>query len=194
MAARLAVVSGGGTGMGAAIARSLATAGDRVVIVGRREDVLRHTAEQLGAATGGRVVPMAADLSRPDQVGRLVARIVGEFGDQVDVIVNNAGGTVSQEEAGLVAVERAWRRNFEANVLTAVLLTTALLPRLSSPGGRVVNISSIAALRGGGDAYSAAKAALIGWTYSLAQQLGPRGITANVVAPGFVENTEFFGG
>src|SRR5205085_2509517 len=61
------------------------------------------------------------------------------------------------------------------------------------PGGRIVNISSIAALRGGGDAYSAAKSALIGWTYHLAATLGPQGITANVIAPGFIDGTEFFG-
>jgi 3-oxoacyl-[acyl-carrier protein] reductase len=78
-------------------------------------------------------------------------------------------------------------------VLTAALLTTALEPRLRRPGGRIVTISSIAGLRGGGDSYSAAKAALIGWTYQLATVLGPEGITANVVAPGFVEDTEFFG-
>ena len=67
------------------------------------------------------------------------------------------------------------------------------LPHLASPGGRVITISSIAALRGGGDAYSGAKAALLGWSFSLAAELGPRGITVNVVAPGFVEDTEFFG-
>ena len=78
-------------------------------------------------------------------------------------------------------------------MLTAALLTAALTPRLRRPGGRIVSVSSIAALRGGGDSYSASKAALIGWTYQLAARFGPEGITANVVAPGFVEDTEFFG-
>jgi 3-oxoacyl-[acyl-carrier protein] reductase len=78
-------------------------------------------------------------------------------------------------------------------VLTAVVLTEALMPRLKRPGGRVVFFSSIAAQRGGGGPYSAAKAALHGWALDLAVQLGPQGVTANVISPGFVEDTEFFG-
>jgi 3-oxoacyl-[acyl-carrier protein] reductase len=74
-----------------------------------------------------------------------------------------------------------------------VLLTRALLDRLRRPGGRVILLSSIAALRGGGDSYSAAKAALHGWAYSLAGELS-EGITVNVVAPGYVADTEFFAG
>jgi 3-oxoacyl-[acyl-carrier protein] reductase len=90
-------------------------------------------------------------------------------------------------------VAAAWEADFRANVLTAVLLTTALMPRLRRPGGRIVNISSIAALRAGGGSYGAAKGALIPWTYDLAAELGPEGITANVVAPGYIAETEFFG-
>src|SRR5206468_528015 len=90
-------------------------------------------------------------------------------------------------------VAAAWRREFDVNVLSAVLLTAALADRVRRPGGRIVAISSIAALRGGGGAYSAAKAALHGWCYDLAADLGPAGITVNVVAPGYVAETEFFG-
>jgi 3-oxoacyl-[acyl-carrier protein] reductase len=78
-------------------------------------------------------------------------------------------------------------------VLTVVLLVEALRDRLARPGGRIVLVSSIAALRGGGDSYSAAKAGLIGYATSLALELGPEGITVNTVVPGFVEGTEFFG-
>ena len=88
---------------------------------------------------------------------------------------------------------RAWEADYQANVLSAVLLTRALASRLRRPGGRVINISSIAALRGGGGSYSAAKAALLGWTFDLAAELGPDGITVNVVAPGYIAGTEFFG-
>jgi 3-oxoacyl-[acyl-carrier protein] reductase len=76
--------------------------------------------------------------------------------------------------------------------MTAVLLTTALLPKLRRPGGRVILMSSVAAVRGGG-VYGATKAALHGWAYSLATRLGPDGVTVNVVAPGYVADTEFFG-
>ena len=183
------VVSGGGTGMGRAIARSFAADGDRVVILGRRAEVLTAAADALNGEAGGDAVSWyAADLSVPAEVEPLAVAI----GD-VDVLVNNAGGVDRSDPASLDEVREAWERDLANNVLTAALLTTVLESRLCRPGGRIVNVSSIAALRGGGVSYSAAKAALIGWTFQLATALGPDGITANVVAPGFVEDTEFFG-
>lgn len=132
----------------------------------------------------------SADLGDPEQVERLADAIDGP----VDVLVNNAGGGTSfGPKQSLADVAHAWLGEFQVNVLTAVLLTTALLPTMRRPGGRIISISSIAALRGGGGAYSAAKAALHGWTLDLATGLGPEGITANVVAPGYVAETEFFG-
>jgi 3-oxoacyl-[acyl-carrier protein] reductase len=132
----------------------------------------------------------------PEQVERVATEVARELGDLVDVIVNNAGGArdAGAGTEGLAAVADAWRANLDANVLTAALLTQALAPRLAAPGGRVVTVSSIAALRGGGTAYGGTKAALLAWTYTMAAALGPRGITVNVVAPGYVEDTEFFGG
>ncbi len=186
---RVIVVSGGGTGMGRAIARSFALDRDRVVILGRRREVLADTAAKLNAEAGAATVTWhVVDLTSPEQV-ESVAATLGE----VDVLVNNAGGVSSADADTLAQVREAWLEDFATNVLTAALLTTALQPRLRRPGGRVVSISSIAALRGGGGSYSAAKAALIGWNYQLAAVLGPEGITANVVAPGYVEDTEFFG-
>ena len=93
----------------------------------------------------------------------------------------------------LAEIAEAWEQTLRANVLSAVLLTAALAPRLRRPGGRIINFSSIAALRGGGFAYAAAKAALHGWSYTLAIEFGPQGVTVNVVAPGFIDHTEFFG-
>jgi 3-oxoacyl-[acyl-carrier protein] reductase len=182
---RQAVVSGGGTGIGAAITRALVEDGYRVVIVGRRAAVLAATAQEIG--TG--VVPVAADLTVPSDVERLVSTVDGP----VDVLVNNAGGLDLTRDDGLAGTADWWRRVYDSNVLTAVLLTEALRDKLSRPGGRVVLLSSVAAQRGRGGPYSAAKAALHGWVYDLARELGPDGITANVIAPGFVEDTEFFG-
>ena len=187
---RSVVVSGGGTGIGLAIARSFARDGERVLILGRRSDVLAAAAASLNEEAGSDHVTFhAADLTVPDQV----APVVDLAGD-VDVLVNNAGGVDRSDPGSLEEVRDAWERDLSSNVVSAALLTTALEPRLRRPGGRIVNVSSIAALRGGGGSYSAAKAALIGWTFQLAAALGLDGITANVVAPGFVEGTEFFAG
>jgi 3-oxoacyl-[acyl-carrier protein] reductase len=133
----------------------------------------------------------AADLTRPQDVEDAAAALEGP----VDVLVNNAGGVASRglPDADLADLVSAWEADFQSNVLSAVMLTHALAGRLRRPGGRVINVSSIAALRGGGGSYSAAKAALIGWTFDLAADLGPSGATVNVVVPGYVTDTEFFG-
>jgi 3-oxoacyl-[acyl-carrier protein] reductase len=187
---RVAVVSGGGTGIGRAVAAAFAAAGDDVVIVGRRADVLDRAAKELG----DRVVPIVADLAEVGGAQRVAATVRERFG-RVDVLVNNAGGAVGSSD-GLgraAAAAEAWTANFRANVLTAVLLTEALTDLLAE-GGRIVLLSSIAAFRGSGTgAYGGSKAALHPYAIDLANALGPRGITVNVVAPGYTTDTEFFG-
>ncbi len=93
----------------------------------------------------------------------------------------------------LAQIAEHWLADFRGNVLTVVLLTEALLPRMRRLGGRILAMSSIAGVRGPG-AYGAAKAALHAWAFGLAAQLGPDGITVTVVAPGFVPDTEFWEG
>jgi 3-oxoacyl-[acyl-carrier protein] reductase len=186
-----AVVSGGGTGMGRAIAKTFAQDGTDVLVLGRRPQVLAAAAAEINTSLGAeRVRWLAADLADPAQVAEVTASVARP----VDALVHAAGG-VSRglPEETLAEVAAAWEADYRANVLTAVLLTTALLPRLRRPGGRILTISSIAALRAGGGSYGAAKGALIAWTYDLAAELGPEGITANVVAQGYIEDTEFFG-
>ncbi|MFF3206107.1 SDR family NAD(P)-dependent oxidoreductase [Streptomyces sp. NPDC002962] len=189
--ARNVVISGGGTGIGLAAAQVFAADGDRVLLLGRRADVLAK-AGVAGALT------YAADLSEPERV-RGVARFVeAEFGT-VDVLVHSAGGAGHPEppSAGADPLDRVahhWTVNFRNNTLSAALLTEALKDRLASPGGRVLFVSSIAAYRGSGSgAYGGAKAALHPYARDLARELGPRGITVNLVAPGYVEDTGFFG-
>ncbi|SCK16693.1 SDR family NAD(P)-dependent oxidoreductase [Streptomyces sp. WMMB 322] len=200
--ARVVVVSGGGTGIGRAVARRFAADGDRVLLVGRREAVLREAAEAL-AADGdvcGEIRTLAADLTVPEEAQRVRDETGRRYG-RVDVLVNNAGGNaeLSSDEGkvpgGLAGVARQWRSNFDANVLTAVLLTEALGDLLQEPGRRVVLVSSIAAYRGSGTgSYAAAKAALHPFAYDMAGRLGPHGATVNAVAPGYIEQTDFFGG
>ncbi len=182
---RTVVVSGGGTGIGRAIAEAFREVGDEVVIIGRRAEVLDETARVIGAQA------LVADLTDPAAVESLATQLP----EQVSVLVNCAGGNTTigePEPASLVDLAQSWHRNLDANVLTAVLLTAALDERLVA-GGAVVSFSSVAADRGAGS-YGAAKAALAAWNVSLAQDLGPRDITANVIAPGFIDDTEFFHG
>lgn len=185
---RQAVVTGGGTGIGRAVAEALTARGDQVVITGRRKDVLEETAASLGPA----VRAVAFDASDPRQVEAALDALPRT----VDVLVNNAGGNPdigAAEPADLARIAAAWRANLDANLLSAVLVTAALRPRLAA-GGAVVNISSIAAHRGGSGSYGAAKAAVEAWNRALAAELGRDRITANVIAPGYIETTEFFRG
>lgn len=185
---RQIVITGGGTGIGRAVAEAFAARGDRVVITGRRKDVLEETATQLGAG----VRTAAFDASEPTQVQAALDILPSD----IDVLVNNAGGNTdigAEPPSGLVGVAATWRANLDANVLSAVLVTTALQPRLAV-GGAVVSISSIAAHRGGSGSYGAAKAAVEAWNLTLALELGKDRITANVIAPGYIEATEFFHG
>ncbi|WP_329181026.1 SDR family NAD(P)-dependent oxidoreductase [Streptomyces sp. NBC_01477] len=189
---RRVVVSGGGTGIGRAVAAAFAADGEHVTVLGRREDVLRTAAGELNGTHGeGLVDHFAADLADPAQVRDAAAYIAA--GGQVDVLVTNAGGNVAAAHDGsLESIADGYLRNFHANVLTAVLLTEALLPHVRRPGGRIVHMSSIAALRGPGS-YGGSKAAVHAYTFELAQRVGGDGITVNAVAPGFVGGTEFFG-
>ncbi len=182
---RTAVVTGGGTGIGKAVAAALVKQGVDVVITGRRADVLAATAQEIGAR------PVVFDAADPGQVENALA----DLPEQVDVLVNNAGGNMTRRRPApenLAEVRDLWFANFESNVVSAVLVTTALEARLTADA-RVVTIGSIAARRGS-TSYGAAKAALEAWTADLAFKVGDRGITVNVVSPGVTEETEFFGG
>lgn len=181
------VVTGGGTGIGYAIAARFVAAGDRVTITGRRADVLGAAAARLPAR------PVVFDAADPAGV----TAALPDLPDRVDVLVNNAGGIPDPpggppEPGDLAGLAAAWQADLAANLFTAVLVTAGLEPRLADHA-RVVTLGSIAARRGGGS-YGAAKAAVEAWTADLAARLGPRGITANVVSPGLVLQTEFFGG
>ncbi|GLY00737.1 MULTISPECIES: SDR family oxidoreductase [Actinoplanes] len=184
---RLAVVTGGGTGIGRATAGMLAGEGYDVIIVGRRPEVLAAAIEWIGP----QATAVTADVTDPDQIPAVVDAVAGR---PLDVLVNNAGAWLGGDESTLSGVADRWRANLDSNVLSAVLTTTALLPRLRRPGGKIILTSSVAAQRGGGGPYSAAKAALHGYALDLATSLGQEGITANVIAPGYVTDSEFFDG
>lgn len=183
MTGRQIVVTGGGTGIGLAIATEFARAGDQVTITGRREHVLKETG--LAYACFDAADPAAVSAAR------------GQLPERVDVLVNNAGGNTDfdrepPEDGDLAGLAAAWHANLDANLMSAVLVTAALMPRFAMDA-RIVTLGSIAAKRGAG-AYGAAKAAVEAWTADVAAELGPRGITANVVSPGLTLGSEFFRG
>ncbi len=192
--ARNVLVTGASNGIGRAIAVRFVAGGDAVVITGRNPERLWRAADEIGARA---VVCDAAD---PEQVAELRAAL----GDTLDVLVNNAGGNTDFEQdgaadggdeddgslAGLERLAASWRANLEANLISAVLTTHAVADRLAS-GGSVINIGTIGAERGGGS-YGAAKAALGSWNAYLSAEIGPRGVTANVISPGYVAGTNFF--
>jgi 3-oxoacyl-[acyl-carrier protein] reductase len=186
---RQVVVTGGGTGIGLAVAARFAAAGDTVTITGRRDHVLKDAVTRLG----GSASYACFDASDPEAV----AAALPHLPERVDVLVNNAGGNTNFDreppgEGDLAGLAAQWRANLDANLLSAVLVTAALTPRFA-PDARIVSLSSIAARRGAGS-YGAAKAALETWTADVAAELGPRGITANAVSPGLTEGSEFFRG
>lgn len=185
---RTAVVTGGGTGLGRAIAERLAADGLEVTITGRRAEILETSAKEINGAVGAdRVTYVVADCADPGGVRALTDACP----DVLDVLVLNAGGFTPSNGNDLEERARVWAADYRLNVLTAVLPVEALLPRLARPGGRIVAMSSISALRGHGS-YGASKGAINTWITGLAAEIAADGITANAVAPGFVPDTEFW--
>jgi 3-oxoacyl-[acyl-carrier protein] reductase len=175
---KLALVTGASRGIGRAIAEELARAGASVV-VGYRSG--KDEAEELATAIGGRAIQ--ADVSNADEAKRLV----DEAGD-IDVLVNNAGLT----RDGLLArmSDDDWRTVIETNLSSVFYTCRAVTrPMMKKRNGSIVNISSIVGVHGnwGQTNYGASKAGIIGFTKSLARELGSRNIRANVVAPGYVK-------
>jgi 3-oxoacyl-[acyl-carrier protein] reductase len=189
---RLAVVSGGGSGIGRASALRLAADGLTVIVVGRRLDALERTA---AAAPAGTIIPCAADLATADG-GEAVASRVAGTGAALEGVVAAAGGRgpYGSSDDSLTEIARVWQTAFDINVLTAVLLVEALAPTLRKPGGAIVLFGSLGVWTPTGiGSYAGAKGALHGYTAALAKRFGPDGITANMISPGYVPDTEFFG-
>ncbi|MGL6234659.1 MAG: SDR family NAD(P)-dependent oxidoreductase [Segniliparus sp.] len=191
---RTIVVTGAGSGIGAATARRFAVAGDRVILVGRREERLKEVADQIGQAKPGAATYVhATDAADPDGVTALADEIRRRW-DGVDGLVCCAGSAPQTEGDSLVQIAKEWEGALRSNVMTAAISVEGLLPVLRD-NSSIVLFSSIAAYRGSGGtgAYGAAKAALHSYIHTLAGRVGARGINVNAIAPGFVDETEFFG-
>jgi 3-oxoacyl-[acyl-carrier protein] reductase len=190
---RSVLVTGGTSGIGRAVAERFLADGADVVITGRREHLVESVAKELGAvgAVGVVCTGVVCDATDPRAVEALAARF-----ETLDVLVNAAGGLgAAQPGPDATELEAAlaqWRADLDGNLLSAVLTTTALKPVLA-PGGTVLAVGTIGSERRGGS-YGASKAALAAWYAMLSAELGPRGVTANVIAPGYIADTGFFQG
>jgi NAD(P)-dependent dehydrogenase (short-subunit alcohol dehydrogenase family) len=182
----VSIVTGGGTGIGRAIAIVFAREGASVVVAGRRPERIAGTAEEITVA-GGRAVAVAADVTSATDVGRLTAAAVEAFG-RIDVLVNNAGAVVSRTTA-LDCSEADWLQTINANLHGAFLCSKSALPELIKAKGNIIHVTSVFGLVGAANsaAYTAAKGALVSLTRAMAVDFAPVGVRVNAVCPAYVE-------
>jgi 3-oxoacyl-[acyl-carrier protein] reductase len=181
---KIAIVTGSARGIGAATARRLAADGMAVAVLDLDEAACAGTVKEI-ADTGGRAIAVSADVSRSDQVTQAVERVVTELGAPT-VLVNNAG--VLRDNLLFKMTDDDWDTVLGVHLRGAFLMSRAVQKHMVDQHyGRIVNLSSSSALGHRGQVnYSAAKAGLQGFTKTLAIELGPFGVTANAVAPGFI--------
>ncbi|MCB1048960.1 MAG: 3-oxoacyl-[acyl-carrier-protein] reductase [Acidobacteria bacterium] len=186
MTTQVALVTGGSQGIGEAIARHLAAQGFHVLVASRRLEKVEQVAASIREA-GYLADAFAVDVNQPASFSAVIAEITERFGG-LHVLVNNAGITMD----GLLMrmKEEAFDRVIETNLKGAFFLSQAVLrPMMKQKYGRIINITSVVGLMGnpGQTNYAASKAGMIGFTKSLAKEIGSRNITVNAVAPGYIE-------
>jgi ketoreductase len=181
---RVSLVTGGGRGIGRAIARALAGPDTLVAVAGRTRSALESTALDL-ESLGGRALAVAMDVTQDRSVAAGIRELAGAAG-HVDVLVNNAGVGGGEPIAGS-DIER-WKRTIDTNLTGLYLVTREVVPLMRS-GGRIVNLSSVLGRFGvpGYTAYCASKHGVIGFTRALALELAPQQITVNALCPGWVD-------
>ena len=186
LADKVAVVTGAGRGIGRAIALAYARMGADVACVSRTEENSAKVAAEV-EALGRRAWPLAVDVSDTAAVDAAAKGIL-ELAGRVDILVNNAG--VTRDNLLMRMSEEEWDTVLNTNLKGAFNFTRAFSrPFIRQRSGRIINIASVIGLIGnaGQSNYAASKAALIGFTKSVARELAPRGITVNAIAPGFIE-------
>ena len=195
MANSVALVTGGGGGIGHATAVALGEMGmDVAVHYFKNADGAKSTVKKL-KAMGRNADAFAADLSNAEQARSLVHEVAENMGE-ISVLINNAGDLVERRPL-LEMTEELWRCILDVNITSAFLCTQEVARRMAGNGGGViVNVSSLAAHNGGGPgafAYATAKGAMISFTKAVAKELAPKGIRVNAVAPGLIGETNFHG-
>lgn len=181
---KTALVTGATGGIGESIARTMHAAGAEIVLSGRRVDKLEAIASELGTRTH----IAACDLSDPEQADALVGQAIDAAG-QLDILVANAG--VTRDKLLMQMKDEDFQDIIRVNLESYFrLCRKAVRPMMKARGGRIIGIASIVGVTGnpGQSNYCASKAGMIGFTKSLAQEVASRGITANTIAPGFIES------
>ncbi|MFF7361719.1 SDR family oxidoreductase [Streptomyces sp. NPDC008125] len=191
---RLIVVTGASAGLGKATAQRFAENNDKVLLIGRREGRLADAAAEIRSNVEGADVDLLAlDMSEANSAS-LLQEYVRSSGLTVSGLICCAGSAPLSEGEDVKSVLTEWQEAYQSNVLTSVIAVEGTAPVMAD-GGAIVLYSSIAAYRGSGGtgAYGAAKAALHSYVHTLAARFGPRGISANAIAPGYFAGTDFFG-
>lgn len=192
---KVALVTGGGRGIGKAITGRLAGAGASVVIASRKLESLEAAAKEFSGLPG-KVVPLACHVGRQDQIENLVRETETRVGP-IDILVNNSATNIGQGPA-LAVTDDMFDKIVEVNLKAALRLVRLVVPKMieGKRGGSIINIASVAGLRPqpGGLLYSLTKAALIMMTRSWAQEFGPHNIRVNAIAPGLIQTdfSEYF--
>jgi 3-oxoacyl-[acyl-carrier protein] reductase len=181
-----ALVTGATGGIGGAIAEALHAQGATVVLSGRQADKL----EALKAKLGERAFVQPCDLANKEQVGKLIDEAIKLVGGRLDILVNNAG--LTRDNLFMVMKDEQWDEVIAVNLTSTFMLMRAAarhMMRSRTGYGRIINISSVSGIIGnpGQGNYAASKAGMIGMTKSLAREVASRGVTANCIAPGFIE-------
>jgi 3-oxoacyl-[acyl-carrier protein] reductase len=182
---RVALVTGGAQGIGAEVAKRLAAGGASVGVLDLQQDAAQAVADEITAA-GGKAIGVGADVSKREQVEGAVAAVAGEFGG-LHILVNNAG--VIRDNLLFKMTDDDWTLVMDVHLRGAFLCSQAAQAHMvAAKYGRIISMSSTSATGNRGQAnYSTAKMGLQGFTKTLAIELGPKGITANAIAPGFIE-------
>jgi len=189
---KVAIVTGGGRGIGKAIAKRFSEAGAGVVIASRKMENLQTTADEINALGGGKVVPVACHVGKAEDLENLVKETEKQLGP-VDILVNNSATNIGQGPA-LDITDDMLDKMVDVNVKSALRLIRLTVPKMiqRKSGGSIINIVSIAGLRPQfqGLLYSFTKAGLIMMTKSWAQELGVHNVRVNAIAPGLIK-TDF---
>ncbi len=181
-----ALITGSTRGIGRAIAEKLAKAGADIVVAGTSSERAKQVAEEI-RSTGVNCIGVGMDLRSSESLDKAFEEIESEFGD-IDILVNNAG--ITKDALFIRMRDEDWEEVVNVNLNGTFRVTKrAIKGMLKKRWGRIINISSVIGFAGnqGQTNYSATKSALLGFTKSLAKELGPRNITVNAVAPGFIE-------